>query len=154
MAKYLSLRRAKPCHTWQNIGKLYVGIMKLIFLILSFPACSLPSQCSAVSWKQFCLVNVAVTRSLHVVYHFLKRERPVQEIHFFPASLICMEPLLSPGCISSVTPLYQLHLITADEAAPRDLAIAGTLHLHFLQFSAGLGRAAAPLSWGSGVNHY
>lgn len=96
MAKYLSLRRAKPCHTWQNIGKLYVGIIKLILLILSFPACSLPSQCSAVSWKQFCLANVAVTRSLHVVYHFLKRERPVQEIHFFPASLICMEPLLSP----------------------------------------------------------
>ncbi|KAM3916838.1 mitochondrial cardiolipin hydrolase [Leptodactylus fuscus] len=69
----------------------------------------------AVSWRLLGLAAVAVSLSLELVYRFVRRRRPVREVLFFPAPLVCTEPLLSPGLSCSCplphdkdSALYQL----------------------------------------------
>ncbi|KAM4024590.1 mitochondrial cardiolipin hydrolase [Anomaloglossus baeobatrachus] len=51
----------------------------------------------AVSWRRLGAAAVAVALSLELVYRFMRRRRrPVREVLFFPAPLLCSEPLLSP----------------------------------------------------------
>ncbi|XP_073502081.1 mitochondrial cardiolipin hydrolase [Phyllobates terribilis] len=53
----------------------------------------------AVSWRRLGVAAVAVALALELVYRFMRRRRrpPVREVLFFPAPLVCAEPLLSPG---------------------------------------------------------
>ncbi|CAJ0949627.1 unnamed protein product [Ranitomeya imitator] len=59
----------------------------------------------AVSWRRLGAV-AAVALGLELVYRFLRRRPPpVREVLFFPAPLVCAEPLLSPGtCCSCPLP--------------------------------------------------
>ncbi|XP_044160507.1 mitochondrial cardiolipin hydrolase [Bufo gargarizans] len=103
---------------------------------------------SAVSWSLLGLTAVAV--ALEVVYRFLTRRRPVREVLFFPAPLVCTEPLLSPGTWCSCPLPHDL-----DGALPqlmrRLLAARRSLDLCVFTFSsAPLGRAVLLLH-GRGV---
>ncbi|XP_077130421.1 mitochondrial cardiolipin hydrolase [Ranitomeya variabilis] len=50
----------------------------------------------AVSWRRLGAV-AAVALGLELVYRFVRRRPPVREVLFFPAPLVCAEPLFSPG---------------------------------------------------------